>query len=391
MHPATKAAALALSSAVLALATPARAVEIGNEDDLASVEVHAFAGQGFIVSKDNNYIVPESNHGSFQFSDVGVNFTKTFGKLRAGVQIYASNYVDPSSFQVRPDWFYLDYRLKDWLGFRAGRVKIPFGLYNESADIDAARTPILLPQSVYPLQDRNYLLAQTGGEVYGYIPLKAAGAVEYRAYGGTIFIDTPAPTPNNPVQTSAFTVPYLVGGRLMWETPLEGLRVGASVQALRIDTTFYVGTAPVDITVPVVLWVASLEYAAHDLTFAMEYSRWNASSTTSNAAIVPATADITNERAYALLSYRAAKWFQPGVYYSVTIPDATVPNLSGANIQHDIATTLRFDINEHWLVKLEGHYMLGSAGLSSALNDNVPLGSLRQNWGVFMAKTTAYF
>ncbi len=106
--------------------------------------------------------------------------------------------------------------------------------------------------------------------------------------------------------------------------------------------------------------------------------------------IVPVTPPIASERAYALLSYRASKWFQPGIYYSVLFPDASVHS-DGEHVQHDFATTLRFDVNEHWLVKLEGHYMLGSAGLSSALNDNLPLGSLRQAWGVLMAKTTAYF
>ena len=30
-------------------------------------------------------------------------------------------------------------------------------------------------------------------------------------------------------------------------------------------------------------------------------------------------------------------------------------------MQHDVAATLRFDINSHWLVKLEGHYMTGTA------------------------------
>ena len=37
------------------------------------------------------------------------------------------------------DWFDLDYRWKDWLGLRAGRVKLPYGLYNDTSDIDAAR------------------------------------------------------------------------------------------------------------------------------------------------------------------------------------------------------------------------------------------------------------
>jgi hypothetical protein len=385
-----KSVPFAFALTLLLSAKAARAIEIGSEDDLASVEVHGFVGQGFIISNTNNYLVPDSKHGSFQLSDVGVNFTKSFGKLRAGIQIYASNYADPHSFTVRPDWFYLDYHFKDWLGLRAGRVKIPFGLYNEANDIDAARTPILLPQSVYPLQDRNYLLAQTGGELYGYQRLKNAGALDYRFYGGTIFIDNPAATPGSGVVSEGLTVPYLVGGRVMWETPLDGLRIGASVQALRIDTTLLVGTTPVDVKIPVAMWVASLEYAKHDLTLAVEYSRWIASDTSNNQTIVPNTPEFQSERAYALVSYRANKWLQPGAYYSVIFPDAT-KHSDHENVQHDIATTLRFDINEHWLVKLEGHYMLGSASLVPSLNDNLPLSALKQAWGVFMVKTTAYF
>jgi hypothetical protein len=52
------------------------------------------------------------------------------------------------------DWFYLDYRFQDWFGLRAGRLKIPYGLHNEVQAIDSARVPVLLPQSVYPLQGR---------------------------------------------------------------------------------------------------------------------------------------------------------------------------------------------------------------------------------------------
>jgi len=54
---------------------------------------------------------------------------------------------------------------------------------------------ILLPQSVYPLQARNFLFAQTGAEIYGFVRLPGAGAIEYRLFGGTIFID---PRPGDP-------------------------------------------------------------------------------------------------------------------------------------------------------------------------------------------------
>jgi hypothetical protein len=393
--------------AVLAVAlglvtSPASAVDIGSQDSLASVEVHAFASQGFILSKDNNYLAADTTHGSFQFSELGVNLTKSLtDRFRVGLQLFAQDLGPTGNYNIKADWFYLDYRLTNWLGVRAGRVKIPFGLYNDSADIDSARVAVLLPQSVYPEENRNYLLAQTGGEVYGYVSLRAAGAFDYRLYGGTIFVDTTTTTPGSPYQIQSFNVPYLAGGRLLWETPVDGLRLGGSLQSLRLDAsvlttspTTTAGVTPMplsaDIQIPVVLWVASAEYVAGDLLLAAEYSRWYIGENSSNAMVFPGSPTVTSERAYGLATYRASKWLQPGVYYSVMFPD--VADRSGrANVQHDVSTTLRFDINAYWLIKAEAHYMLGTAGLDPTLNNGTPLSSLQQSWGVFLLKTTAYF
>src|SRR5262249_32524896 len=151
-----------------------------------------------------------------------------------GVQLFAQKLGPLGDYDAKMDWFYLDYRWADWLGFRAGRTKLPFGLYNEVNDIDQARVPILLPQSGYPAQNRNNLLAQTGVEIYGRFDLASAGVIDYRLYGGTI-IFTVANQPGSPYQILDFRTPYLAGGRVMWETPLEGFRVGGSFQQLRLD------------------------------------------------------------------------------------------------------------------------------------------------------------
>jgi hypothetical protein len=382
---------LLVMTALTLAATRASAVELGSEGDLASVEAHAFASQGFILSSHNNYLDNDTTHGSFQFSEVGINFTKTLvDRLRVGVQIFAEDLGPSGSFNAQVDWFYLDYRFADWLGVRAGRVKIPFGLYNEIQDVDSARTFVLLPQSVYPVENVNFLLAQTGGEVYGYLKMGGAGALDYRAYGGTILFNAATTTAGSPYQIESLNVPYLVGGRLLWETPIEGLRLGGSVQTLRIDTEILDKVTPVSVQIPATLAVGSLEYSAHDLLVAAEYSRWYVGENSTDAAAFPSSPVTASERAYGLVSYRAARWLQPGAYYSILFPD--VADRSGrANVQHDIATTLRFDINSHWLVKLEGHYMIGTAGLTSSLNDNLPLSALSENWGVFLVKTTAYF
>jgi hypothetical protein len=366
------------------------------------VEIHGFVSQGFIKTTQNNYLAA-SERGSFEFSEVGLNFTKSLGdRLRLGAQLFTRDLGPIGNYRPTFDWFYLDYRVTDALGIRAGRTKLPFGLYNETSDVDAARVPILLPQSMYPLQSREFLLAQTGVELYGYQTLGPAGALDYRVYGGTVFFDIGEFTAEFP----EFEVPYIFGTRVMWLPPLNGLQLGASVQALRLEGEYVPppalvdqarasGVLPadfsgkVDFALPALLAVGSIEYAPSDLTLAAEYSRWRVPLESSVPALIPESRTVS-ERFYVMASYRVTSWFTPGLYYSVQYND--IANRDGrAAYQHDLALSLRYDLDANWLLKLESHYMSGTAGLTSALNGGAPLGTLPRDWGVFMAKTTAYF
>ncbi|HEY0707179.1 MAG TPA: hypothetical protein VGG33_10290, partial [Polyangia bacterium] len=197
------------------------------QTDSLPLEFHGFVSQGFLKSTGNHYLA-RSKRGSFEFNEVGLNFTKVINdRLRTGLQLFARDVGEIGNYTARIDWFYLDYRIADWLGFRAGRTKLPFGLYNELSDIDSARVPALLPQSVYSIRNRDYLLAQTGAELYGWTPLGSFGALEYRLYFGTVFVD-PDTSSSAAIRIDRLDIPYLGGVRVMWETPLPGLRVGAS-------------------------------------------------------------------------------------------------------------------------------------------------------------------
>jgi hypothetical protein len=57
-------------------------------------------------------------------------------------------------------------------------------------------------------------------------------------------------------------------------------------------------------------------------------------------------------------------------------------------VQHDLAGTLRFDVNDYWIFKLEAHYMHGTASLVGAADVRA---AMPANWGLFVIKTTAYF
>lgn len=379
------------------------------EEEHASLQVHGFVSQGYLKSTRNNYLGQSARpQGSFDFTEVGINFTQPLGdKLRIGLQVFARDLGPLGNYTPQLDWYYVDYRFFDWLGLRVGKTKLPWGLYNEANDVDAGRVPILLPQSLYPVANRESLFAQTGGELYGDVPLGAAGSLEYRVYGGTIFVNTAESSD----ALKGFEVPYEGGGRLMWRPPWDGLQLGGSAQLVRFDFDYAptaeqreqydtAGLLPPDFngtisaSLDAKLWVASVEYQREGLLLAAEYSRTHARYSTGLRAPV---AKIVNEGGYAMASYQVASWFTPGLYYSAFFPDIHdgaqpgVPLRGRASYQHDIAATLRYDLTTNWLVKLEGHYMHGTAGLSSALNDDRPLGVLAKDWGLFLVKTTGYF
>lgn len=391
-------------SLIATLSAPAKAQETPD-----ALQVHGFVSQGFIKSTRNNYLGPSARpQGSFDFTEVGINFTKPLGdKLRIGLQVFARDLGPLGNYTPQLDWYYVDYRLFDWLGVRAGKTKLPWGLYNEANDVDSGRVPVLLPQSLYPVANRESLFAQTGAELYGDVPLGAAGSLEYRLYGGTIFLNTADASD----ALKGFEVPYEGGGRLMWRPPLDGLQLGSSAQLVRFDFDYAPtaaerdqydssGLLPADFNgvisayLDAKLWVASVEYQREGLLLAAEYGRTYARYSTG---LRMPTVKIVNEGGYLMASYQVASWFTPGVYYSAFFPDIHdgaqpgVPLRGRAAYQHDVAATLRYDLTPNWLVKLEGHFMHGTAGLSSTLNDNRPLASLTKDWGVFLLKTTGYF
>ena len=384
--------------AILLLSAWARA-----EDDPNALQVHGFVSQGFIKTTRNNYLGnTERAQGSVDFTEVGLNVTKPLSdKLRVGLQLFAHDLGNLGNYAPQFDWYYIDYRFFDWLGLRAGKTKLPWGLYNEANDVDAGRVPVLLPQSIYPASNRELLFAQTGAELYGDVSLGAAGSLEYRLYGGTIFFNTADAS----IALRDFTVPYLGGGRLMWAPPIEGLQLGSSFQALRLDFDFsptpeqtmqyqMAGQLPanfggvVTARLPAKLWVASAEYQQRGLALAAEYSRTYVKYETN--LVLPET-DIVNQAGYVMGSYQVAPWFTPGAYYSVLLPDIHGSTKGRAHYQHDVAATLRYDITANWLVKVEGHFMHGTAALDPVLNANKPRSQLEKNWGVLLVKTTAYF
>ncbi|MGL1933740.1 MAG: OprO/OprP family phosphate-selective porin [Fibrobacterales bacterium] len=162
----------------------------GWSDD-ESIEIHGAISQSFIYSKNNHYIFEGSKGGSLDFSEAYINFSKQFGSdLRVGLQIAARNFGTQEDFSPKLDWAYGDYRLHRTIGVRLGKVKLPFGIYNEARDIDFAKASIILDQGIYPENFRLVINSYSGGSLYGTFNIneKNNAELDYEVYYGTTSI-----------------------------------------------------------------------------------------------------------------------------------------------------------------------------------------------------------
>lgn len=136
-------------------------------------QFNGFAAQGFALSKGNN-AYGESTSGSFKLYELGLNGTLSTGN---GLLFSAQGLLRDAG-GTDNEGLRLDYALADYqflaspdanAGIRAGRVKNPLGLFNETRDVVFARPGIALPQSVYFESQgfRRFLFSSDGAQLYG--------------------------------------------------------------------------------------------------------------------------------------------------------------------------------------------------------------------------------
>jgi hypothetical protein len=156
-------------------------LKIGDKD----LQIHGFFRQGFAVSDGNNYLTMKTSAGSFAMTDGGVNLSlRVTPKLRFGAQAYSRNIGEIGKGKVVLDWAFADYKCSESFGVRAGKVKTTAGLFTDTQDMEFIHTFALLPQSIYPADQRASTIAHTGGDVYGDVSLRAAGRLSYVMYAG---------------------------------------------------------------------------------------------------------------------------------------------------------------------------------------------------------------
>jgi len=346
-----------------------------------NVQIHGFASQGFVYTNTNNWLTMNTSQGSAAFTDFGFNASSSVtDKLRVGAQLYDRNLGQLGEYHPSLDWAVADYRFKSWFGVRGGKVKTTLGLYNDTQDLDFLRTFALLPQSVYPTDLRDAMLAHLGGDVYGNISLKRLGALSYTAYAGHRSDSIYSGAAYLASEYKVYFTRYgglQYGADLRWNAPLKGLLIGVSrmnediTDAAKFINPLNPGAGFVPYSaVSKADWTNQFygEYTVGKLRIDSEYRRFVHDEVV-NRVLLETITDVRGW--YVSGTYRVMKRLAVGSYYSrysITsvsggpeapfIPDQTDTSLP-ANHIYDKVITARVDLKRFWNVKVEGHFMNG--------------------------------
>jgi hypothetical protein len=236
-----------------------------------------------------------------------------------------------------------------------------------------------MPQSLYPLDLRATSITHIGNDVYGTIGLKRLGSLSYTAYVGRIPNDSHGGYQYGlrdfNIHLSDFSG-HGEGGDLRWNTPVQGLLAGVSFLNKNIHAT--------GITLPGEnphheqsrkneTSQFFLQYERGPFQFDTEYAQGTADQQFVDGpsplglplppylSLVPFNLTFTSRGFYGAASYRFTRWLQVGSYFSGFFEKSPTVASPNANIR-DKTVTARFDVNNHWDFKVEGHFINGYGG-----------------------------
>jgi len=417
------------------------------QDD-AGINIHGFVSQGYLKSTDNNY-QGNTADGTFEFNEIGMNFsTQLTDELRLGIQFFARDLGNLDNDKIIVDWAYGDYNLTDWFGVRAGKMKMPVGMYNEVRDVDMLRTNILMPQGVYNESWRSTFNAIKGIGIYGSVTAGALGTFNYQAQSGVLDITDDSGL-NKYIedqlesQFDSYNLSSTNVFNLVWETPLPNLKLGGSyfgmselsISGNTVNNSFWrnntVGAAndlatalglpagPTSyeealglfqmtgvnldmVNRPIVQTIENIsaywlsgEFTWNDLTLAGEYFKMATDLSTVSpgfgAALDPNLENLPgpteNELGgfYGMVGYQVLDNLAASVYYTKYDNDF----LDDSDGTKDTAFSVKYDVNPYWTIKAELHQMDGTYLLYKTDQENGS--SMENDWNLFAAKLTYNF
>lgn len=385
----------------------------------ADLQIHGFASQAYITTSDNDVFGNSDNGGSFGLTESGLNASvRPLPRVLLSAQVLSRRAGEGNTGMPRLDFGFLDYRIysheANQFGIRFGRLKNPFGFYNDTRDVPFTRPSIMLPQSIYFDRVRNISLSGDSVQLYGEAAVSNWGTVSTQ-FG--VFL---------PIVSDKDTELALIGalqpghlqrdvsyiGRGIFETNDKRLRLGVS--GIWLNTSYDPSNRLGDLIGPGALLQAgalqfspvyfSAQYNAERWTLTSEYAirhfKYN-----NNFNVKPLDGlDFFGESYYFQGEYRfTPKWVgllrydalftdrsdRDGSHWAALNPTAR-NGLEHSRFAKDITVGLRWNATPQFMLRAEYHYVNGTGWLSR-LDNPTAEGPLSQHWDLYAIQASYRF
>lgn len=330
---------------------PAYAIQLTDK-----VAINGFGHQGFLLPNHNRTMGADSR-GSFDLQEVALLFSaKVLEDWTVWTQIWYN------SERLLLDWAMVDYKLNENIKLDVGQVRMPVGLLNNIRDIRYLQLSSLQPLMYH--EESQMIQEAFRGGAFHYVRDLAQGGVDFDLYGGQQV---------NQEENADEKYRQLVGGRLKYRTPLEGLSLMASAYTNKVEVTesetgeFRRGQMT---TV-----LGSLDYKPGNFDLKAEIARTR-------------FIDTDRDSYYVQAGYTLFNSLTPYLRYDYFTPNRDLRSNPAAH-QEELVVGIDYKVNEMIALKVENHFISGYA-LPVAEEEVMP-GEGRKDWNLFAASLNFMF
>lgn len=370
-------------------------------------QVHGFFSQGLFSSSGNNVYGKSKDSVSAGLTEVGLNLSyQALNNLSFAIQgLYRrAGESTGSEGDFGLDYAFMDYTFftheQGRFGARAGRVRVPWGLYNETRDVAATHPTIFLPLAYFE-RSRSLYLSMDGGQFYS----------DYNtAYGDFTFtFNMGLSNPEDKELLIAITSnPKVSGGlhsdlsylaNINYEIDNGKYIFALSYANLSLD---YDGDgAYKDLNARIDSFMLSAQYNGERFSLTAEYAlQWNDFNNlaTPYPGVTFDTSPIS-QHWYIQTGYRILDNVQLTLRYDSSVQDINDPQGNAfeattglpAHLVYtqDIVFGTRWDITPSWMLRAEYHRVHGASSLSAF--DNPDPGQIVKDWNIYALQIAYQF
>ncbi|RPH43916.1 MAG: hypothetical protein EHM87_12205 [Burkholderiales bacterium] len=344
-------AAAALASLTLA-GGAAHAAEFGN------ITINGYGNQSFIRTTDNAWLGADSS-GSFKDNVFALVVT---AKLDERSKIW-SQLASISGSSIDVHWFYVDRTFGDQLTLRAGKVLAPLGFYNEYIDARFLQQSTILPLLYQP--DTDLVDEAYGGLGGTWSTSLGGGKVDVDLYGGQIV--------EHAAVAALQKQKGLIGARIDWRTPIDGLRLMLSASTKKQLT---IGD-PDDTTKTSMIVSAGYDVGPLELKAEFGHIKNSMGGT-----------DSTTSVGYLQAGYSLTdNWIPFARYDMLRAPG--YDSADASTYQNTLALGITYRVNANLAFRLENHFNTGYG--AAALSGETAAGQGQKTWQMLAASVAFIF